>query len=355
MTDNFGRKIEYMRISVTDRCNLRCMYCMPEGIDLLPMDTILSYEEIALIVRCAVSLGITKFKITGGEPLVRKGVTDLIKMLKGIEGVEQVTLTTNGVLLSQYIDELIGAGIDGINISLDTLDPALYSKITGSDELGEVTEGIEKALKYGIKLKVNAVVLSDVSMDNYIALAALAKDKKLDVRFIEMMPIGAGREFESIDCNKILEAVFERFVPKHELKDKTIGEYIDAVKSDRCHGNGPAKYYIIPGFSGSIGVINSIHDKFCYNCNRIRLTSTGELKPCLYYGDTVNLRNILRENNDNKNIINLSRDADLYRNINNINEKIMTAIEEAILNKPCGHDFAEGEAMEIRKMSQIGG
>ena len=328
---------------------------MPEGIDLLPMDTILSYEEIALIVRCAVSLGITKFKITGGEPLVRKGVTDLIKMLKAIEGVEQVSLTTNGVLLSKYIDELIGAGIDAINISLDTIDQVSYYKITGSDRLMDVLRGIDKALNSGIKVKINSVVLEDLPIDNYIALAALAKDKKIDVRFIEMMPIGAGREFESIDCNKILEAVFERFVPKQKIQDKKIRDYINTTKDESVHGNGPARYYNIPGFSGSIGVINSIHDKFCYNCNRIRLTSTGELKPCLYYGDTVNLRNILRENSDNKNIINLSRDADLYRNINNMNEKIMTAIEETILNKPCGHDFAEGEAMEIRKMSQIGG
>lgn len=338
MTDNFGRKIEYMRISVTDRCNLRCRYCMPEGIDLLPMDTILSYEEIVLIVRCAVSLGITKFKITGGEPLVRKGVTDLIKMLKAIEGVEQVSLTTNGVLLSKYIDELIGAGIDAINISLDTIDQVSYYKITGSDRLMDVLRGIDKALNSGIKVKINSVVLEDLPIDNYIALAALAKDKKIDVRFIEMMPIGAGKEYESIDCNNILEAVFERFVPKQKIQDKKIRDYINTTEDESVHGNGPARYYNIPGFSGSIGVINSIHDKFCYNCNRIRLTSTGELKPCLYYGNTINLRNILRENDDN-----------------NKNKKIMTAIEEAILNKPCGHDFAEGEAMEIRKMSQIGG
>lgn len=323
MKDGFGRKIEYMRISVTDRCNLRCRYCMPENIELLPMDEILSYEEITRIVKCAVSLGITKFKITGGEPLIRRGVTKLIEMIKHTDGVESVTLTTNGILLSEYIGELKSAGIDGINISLDTLQRERYEKITGTDKIDAVLDGLYKALESGINTKINAVVLSDFTKDNYLELLELARNKKVDVRLIEIMPIGAGYGFKGVDCNTILKDFFEK--------------YPGAIRDDRIHGNGPAEYYSIPGFLGSVGVINSIHDRFCMSCNRIRLTSTGEIKPCLYYNNTFQARDVLRSEKCND---------DLIKEI----------LEEAIKSKPCGHEFyKENSNFEKRKMSQIGG
>lgn len=315
MKDSFGRTIEYMRISVTDRCNLRCRYCMPDGIELVPMDRILSYEDIVKVVRVAASLGITRFKITGGEPLVRKGITKLIGMMKNTENVEQVSLTTNGVLLPEYIDELYSLNIDGINISLDTLDSDTYGKITGVYALEKVLDGIDKSLEYGIKTKINSVVLKDMPIDNYVALSELAKDRKLDVRFIEMMPIGAGREYESVDCRKIIEALFTK--------------YPDMENDYQIHGNGPARYYKPTGFTGSIGIINAVHDRFCDSCNRIRLTSTGELKPCLCYGDTINLKDIKTD--------------------------LTEAIKKAVMSKPCGHDFAAGDISERRNMSQIGG
>lgn len=320
MLDSYGREISYMRISVTDRCNLRCRYCMPEGIDLIPMENILTYEEIVLIAEAAVMLGITRFKITGGEPLIRKGVTNLIGMLKSIDGLKEVTLTTNGLLLPQYARELKDVGIDGINVSLDSLNPDTYEKITGSASLDKVLSGIDACLKYGIKTKVNSVVLKDIPIGNYIDIAKLAKDKKVDVRFIEVMPIGSGAGFESLSCNEIIQELGNR--------------YPGMTEDNSCHGNGPAKYYNLPGFKGDIGIINSVHDKFCDSCNRIRLTSTGELKPCLCYGDTVSLMPALRAGDGN----------------------LTDAIKKAVLGKPCGHDFAVRENIsESRSMSQIGG
>lgn len=320
MLDSYGREISYMRISVTDRCNLRCRYCMPEGINLIPMEKILTYEEIVMIAEAAVMLGITRFKITGGEPLIRKGVTNLIGMLKSIDGLKEVTLTTNGLLLPQYARELKDAGIDGINVSLDSLNPDTYVKITGSASLDKVIDGIDMCLEYGIKTKINSVVLKDIPTGNYIDLAKLAIDKNVDVRFVEIMPIGSGLGFESLSCNEIIQ----------ELRKL----YPTMTEDCSYHGNGPAKYYKVPGFKGDIGIINSVHNKFCDSCNRIRLTSTGELKPCLCYGDTFSLMPALRGG--------LGELTDI--------------IKKAVLNKPCGHDFAVRENIsESRSMSQIGG
>lgn len=293
---------------------------MPEGINLIPMENILTYEEIVMIAEAAVMLGITRFKITGGEPLIRKGVTNLIGMLKSIDGLKEVTLTTNGLLLPQYARELKDAGIDGINVSLDSLNPDTYVKITGSEGLDKVIDGIDMCLEYGIKTKINSVVLKDVPTGNYIDLAKLAIDKNVDVRFIEIMPLGSGADYESLSCNGIIQ----------QLRNQYPGMTEDYSR----HGNGPAKYYKVPGFKGDIGIINSVHNKFCDSCNRIRLTSTGELKPCLCYGDTVSLMPALRAGDGN----------------------LTDTIKTAVLGKPCGHDFAIRENIsESRSMSQIGG
>ena len=198
MTDKYGRTIDYMRVSIIDRCNLRCQYCIPTDIEWLPPQEILTLEEIAGICRQAATVGIRKIKITGGEPLIRKGCIDLIHMIKEIPGIEQVTLTTNGVLLAQHARQLSDAGIDAINVSLDTLDREKYIKITKTDALSDVLAGISEMEKYDIPLKINSVLQKDVNDTDWPQLIGLAKDHALDVRFIEMMPIGHGKEFASI-------------------------------------------------------------------------------------------------------------------------------------------------------------
>ena len=190
MKDSYGRVIDYMRISITDRCNLRCRYCMPDGIKSIPVEQILTLEEIAEVCRIASELGITKFKVTGGEPLVRKGCTELIRMLKALPHTEQVTLTTNGILLAAYAKELKEVGIDGVNVSLDTLCAEKFAEITGYDRLKDVLEGIRTAHALGLKVKINTVLQKGVNEGEWEALLQIAKETPIDIRFIEMMPIG---------------------------------------------------------------------------------------------------------------------------------------------------------------------
>lgn len=318
MKDSYSREINYMRISITDRCNLRCQYCMPEGIECCEMSEILTYEEIVMIVRQATKLGIKYIKITGGEPLVRLGCCDLIKMLKDIKGIEKVTLTTNGVLLKRYLKELIDAGVDGINISLDTLDPLLYKKITGKQMLADVIDGIKEASQLSIPVKINAVAL-DLN-DQWIKLLDLAKLYPIDVRFIEVMPIGYGKNFKGLNPDEMLSRIKEMY---------------PLIKEDhRIHGHGPAVYYQIPGFKGSIGFISAIHGKFCSTCNRIRLTSEGYLKTCLCYEDGCDLKSIVRNNK----------------------EELLNMIRKTIYQKPMAHCFEKVDLMTERKeMFKIGG
>lgn len=337
MKDSYGRKIEYMRISITDRCNLRCRYCMPEGTEWLPMEEILTYEEIAMICREAVELGITRFKITGGEPLVRKGCPGLIRLIKDIPGVEQVTMTTNGVLLGDCIDELKLAGLDAVNVSLDTLDEERYREITGFSQLPRVLHSIECVLKSGIPVKINVVLQKGVNEDEWWRLAELARNAPVDVRFIELMPIGHGKERQGVSNEVLLERMKQRY-----LEEKR-GYYLDMpFCSDRqicpdsqVHGNGPAVYYKFSGFQGSIGFISAIHGKFCESCNRIRLTSTGKLKPCLCFEDSVSVREAARE----------GRRLEVRRKL-----------QESIAGKPQMHSFERIEKVtEKKRMSQIGG
>ena len=321
MKDQYGRIIDYMRISITDRCNLRCRYCMPEGVELVPMKNILSYEEIEMVCQAAAKAGIRKFKITGGEPLVRLGSPELIGKIKKIPGVEQVTMTTNGVLLSKYLPELLKNGLDAVNISLDTLDRERYQVITGRDELFRVLESVDQAVDAGIPVKINSVLQKGMNEDEFLALARLTLEKKLDVRFIEMMPIGKGRECDGISNDDLLREIQK--------------QYPGVCKDDRVHGNGPAVYYHIPGFVGSVGFISAIHGVFCSNCNRIRMTATGELKPCLCYRDTMSVK-----------------DAARYGTDSDIREKL----QEAIQMKPKQHCFdVEEDITEQHKMVQIGG
>lgn len=321
MKDLYGRTIDYMRISITDRCNLRCRYCMPDGIEWIPMDEILTYEQIETVCRVAVSLGINKFKITGGEPLVRKGCPELIGRIKQIPGVEQVTITTNGILLEEQLDRLILAGVDSVNVSLDTLDAEKFRQITGFDMLDRVEASIKSAVDKGLRVKINTVLQSGVNDDEWEGLMNLAKDHRLDVRFIEMMPIGYGKKSRMISNSDLLKQMRELY-PKMEA---------DEVR----HGNGPAVYYKIPGFAGGIGFISAIHGKFCGSCNRIRMTSTGELKACLCYQESVSLRDAVRQ-------------GDL--------EEVKRLLELTISKKPEMHCFEKVDSItESRQMVKIGG
>ena len=326
MLDQFGRTIDYMRVSITDRCNLRCRYCMPDGISLVSMKEILTYEEIVETCAAAVRLDIRNFKITGGEPLSRLGCADLIASLKKVPGVKQVTMTTNGVLLKKYLPELLTAGLDAVNISLDTLVPAKYEMITGKDRLSEVLDSIDAALNAGLRTKINAVLQQGVNDDEWFRLASLAEDKALDVRFIEMMPIGYGKKVTGIS-NDTLRARFSASFPEIE-NDSSV------------HGNGPAEYVRIPGWMGSIGFISAIHGKFCSSCNRVRLTSRGRLKPCLCYGETIDLLPVLRAGT-----------AAAERQ-----EALTAALREGIFRKPGQHCFENPDMVtETARMAGIGG
>ena len=327
MIDATGRVVDYMRVSITDRCNLRCRYCMPDGIEQVEMAQILTYEEIKRVCTLAAGLGIRKIKITGGEPLVRKGCVDLVKMIKEIPGVSQVTMTTNGILLKEHLNRLMQAGLDGVNISLDTLSRKKYQNITGTDACETVRQAIVTAAESGIQTKVNAVLqIPDYDRgiddnDDWQELVRLAENLPVDVRFIELMPIGYGKKNQGVSNIDLLEEIRKKY-PKMQ-------------KDTKIHGNGPAVYYKIPEFAGGVGFISAMHGKFCAACNRIRLTSTGELKPCLCYGKTYPLRELLRDGTD---------------------MQVEEQIKKAIWEKPAAHCFEEPEGItEEHQMAQIGG
>lgn len=325
MIDKLNRNIEYMRISVTDKCNLRCAYCMPEeGIPNIPHEEILSYDEILRICKSIAQLGIKKIKITGGEPLVRKDIVNLIKAIKNIKGIEQVTLTTNGVLLYDMLDDLYEAGIDAINISLDTLDREKFKMITRRDKYEYVIKGIERCINLGIRVKINCLAIKEHNLDEIIEIAYFAKNHNTDVRFIELMPIGYGNKFTGISNEKLLVLLEKHYGSFKKVKEK--------------RGNGPAVYYRNKDFKGCIGFISAISNEFCERCNRVRLTSSGFLKLCLHYNKGIDLKEPMRSG------------------ISDVELRDM--IYHAIENKPLGHNFYHENSMkdvEIKNMVQIGG
>lgn len=326
MLDTYRREINYLRVSVTDKCNLRCIYCLPpEGIKSIPHEEILRLEEIEAIIRGAALAGIKKIRLTGGEPLVRKGLEGLIRGISSIPGIDDITLTTNGLLLPSQAAALKQAGVKRVNISLDTLIEERYREITRGGELAEAWKGIHSALDVGLSpVKINTVVIRDFNDDEVEAMARLTLKMPLHIRFIELMPIGT--------CNTWTEG---RFVPAKEIMDKInrgIG-ILHPVKM--AEGDGPAKYCRFDGAEGTIGFITSMSEHFCENCNRLRLTSSGGLRPCLYDGREVDLKTPLRRGAGDREI------ADL----------IMTAVDL----KPDRHHMLEGWKDKNRVMSQIGG
>ena len=282
MIDGSGRTIDYVRISVTDRCNLRCVYCMPEeGVCSISHEEILRFGEIERVCQILAENGIQKIKLTGGEPLVRRRLPELAAALKQIPGIKSLTITTNGVLLEEMYDALADAGVDSVTISLDTLDEVCSRRITRRDELDRTLEGISEALKYPeISLKINCVPLGIPEQD-LCRVAFLARDYKVHVRFIEMMPIGMGKEFHGVSEKELLGILGEK-LPQFS---PYVGEPL---------GNGPCHYYDVEGFSGKIGFISAVSHKFCGECNRIRLTSQGFLKTCLQYAAGRDLREVIR-------------------------------------------------------------
>ena len=321
-TDHFARPISYLRVSVTDRCNLRCAYCMPvEGVPWRPHDDILTFEEIERIVRVAAALGISKVRLTGGEPLVRAGIVDLVRLLALVPEVDDLAMTTNGTLLPRHAGALASAGLDRANISLDTLRPERFRRITRLGDIRAVLAGIESALDANLApVKLNVVLMAGENDDEIADFVRLTLDRPLHVRFIERMPIGAlGPEPSALVPTDLvmrrIEAEFGRLLPG---------------RPDR--GNGPAAYYTLTGARGTLGFISAMTDHFCSHCNRLRLTADGNLRPCLMSDTEIALRPALRSGVSD--------------------EELRALILEAVFAKPEAHgEIAEGE----RKMSQIGG
>lgn len=288
MKDQYQREINYLRISLTSDCNLRCRYCMPPGAvhSCLPR---MSDSEIIQIVTIMSRLGIRCVKLTGGEPLLRPSCAALAAKIKQIPGMERVTLTTNGMLLRQQLPALLDAGLDAVNISLDAMEPALFSQITGGGKLSAVLEAVDAAVSAGLQTKINTVLMRGVNENQWENILFLAKDSPVDVRFIEMMPIGRGKQFDSVRSQEIL------------VRMRASG--LKVTLDSRIHGFGPAKYYQIQGYQGSVGLISAIHGKFCSSCNRVRLTSDGWLRPCLCYDsgvDVCSLGNVPPEEAENR-------------------------------------------------------
>lgn len=315
MKDRYGRTIKYLRLSVTDLCNCRCVYCMGEnGVPRLPHSAILSFEEIEEIVRAAVSLGVTKVRLTGGEPLVRRGIDELVRRLRGIEGVEELAMTTNGARLAEYAARLKSAGLDRLNVSLDTLDPEKFRRITRIGELCDTLDGLDAARRAGFeRIKLNTVLMGGVNDDEIAEIAALAKDGAFDVRFIELMPIG-----ECTDWDR------RRFLPAERVL-----EYLP--KGERVPSDGVAELWRPAGFRGTVGLIRPLSHRFCSDCDRIRVTADGCLKPCLHSAREIPLRG-------------------------KHGEALVRTIAEGMQTKPREHHMADGHASESRRgMNRIGG
>ncbi len=300
MRDNFEREINYLRISITDRCNLHCTYCRPkDGISLKGHEDILRYEEIIRVVHVAVRMGLIKVRVTGGEPLVRRGFTDFIASLKKISGLQDISLTTNGILLEEYAQNIYEAGIRRINVSLDSLNEEKYARITGGGDLNAVLRGINKAEKIGFSpIKINTVAIKGFTDDEIPAFVQLAYQKPFQVRFIELMPIGQANDKHE-----------ENYLPTSQLLDKIAKKYTLVKIEEKTPADGPAQIFKLKGGAGEIGVISPISVHFCATCNRLRLTADGKLRSCLLRDDEVDLKSRLRANCSDEELESLIRRA----------------------------------------------
>jgi len=329
LVDAFARKIDYVRISVTDRCDFRCSYCMSENMTFLPKPDLLSLEELERLCRAFIARGVTKLRLTGGEPLVRRNVMQLFRGLSSClasGALRELTLTTNGSQLARYAEELADCGVRRINVSLDTLDPEKFRAITRWGDFSKVMQGIDAAQKAGLRVKINTVALKDFNESELFALVEWAHGRDIDISFIEAMPLG-----ENVDGNVDSYLSLEEVVAG-------LSTQLDLSPSDYASG-GPARYYDVAQTGGRIGLITPLSHNFCESCNRVRVTCTGMLYMCLGQEDRADLRAPLRAS---------AADAELHK-----------ALDEAMLRKPKGHDFVaqrEGKlAPSARHMSMTGG
>ncbi len=328
LKDGHGRTITYLRLSLTDRCNFRCRYCRPQReFRWLPHEAILTMEELARLAGLFVDLGVRKVRLTGGEPLVRRGVVELARTISGLPGLQELCLTTNGLLLREMAGELLKSGVTHLNISLDTLDPRRFQMITGVDGLSRVLEGIDEALALGFDpVKINAVVMRGVNLDEVDRLAALSIQRPLEVRFIEFMPVGhdsswdKGKLVEVAEIKSIVTSHFGRLIP---------------VASGPL--SGPARLFKVPGAQGKVGFISPMSDHFCQQCNRVRITADGRLRLCLFSDDELDLKRVLRDPQVS-------------------DEELKRFLAGAVGMKPQGLDGHHGEAAGCQRiMSTIGG
>ncbi|MBU4539648.1 MAG: GTP 3',8-cyclase MoaA [Firmicutes bacterium] len=319
MKDHYGRKINYMRISITDLCNLRCVYCMPEeGIEKHPHRKNLSFEEILELIEAGVSLGVNKIRLTGGEPLVRHGIVDLVRRIGEIPGIEDLTMTSNGILLPKYAKDLKAAGLTRVNISLDTFDPVKFHEITRWGQLEDVFAGIAAAKAVGMHpIKINTVLIKGFNDNEIETFVNYTRDEAVDVRFIELMPLGESSGFAE-----------NKYLSNDEVL-KRMPELTPLLEPDKT---GPAEYYQLPGAKGRVGLINPISKHFCSECNRIRVTTDGKIKPCLHSDYEIDL-------------VALRKSGKTYQEI----------LLQAINEKPEKHHINEDEKQLLRNMNEIGG
>ncbi len=327
LVDSHGRTITYLRISVTDRCNLRCVYCMPsEGVSWQVHENILRYEEIAQVVRLAAANGMREIRLTGGEPLIRKDLAELVALIAAVPGIEDIALTTNGILLLDQAEDLAAAGLKRVNISLDTLQPDKFARITRGGKLERIWQGLEKAEALGLSpIKLNAVVMRGVNEDELPALARLSLERSWQVRFIEIMPVknqtAWGEGFPSPE---------DTYLPIQEMLQILAPLGLQPVENGI--GSGPAREYHIPGAQGRIGFISPLGEQFCERCNRLRLTADGHLRPCLLHDVEVPIRDALRRGED-----------------------LLPYFSQALELKPLAHELNADISPASRCMMQIGG
>ncbi len=341
LIDPFQRSITYLRISVTDRCNLRCVYCMPEeGIPFLPRREILTLEEIARVVRVAAGMGLRRVRLTGGEPLVRSDIVKLVRWIAGTPGIEDVSLTTNGMLLASYAHELADAGLRRVNVSLDTLDPERFRAVTRHGDLGAVMEGIAAAREAGLSpIKLNVVVVRGVNDQEVAEIARTTLEEDWEVRFIELMPFMDEQETCIKDASLVLgpdDPPPGGFVPAQEVRGQ-IEEALGALSpAESKSGAGPARYFRLPQAKGLVGFISPLTEqRFCDRCNRMRLTAEGRIRPCLLTDHEVDLKETLRGGGSD----------------DNLRERLLLALG----SKPDAHHLWDGDRPGWRKMIQIGG
>ncbi len=325
--DRFGRKITYLRISVTDRCNMRCVYCMPaDGIIQTNHHSIMRYEEITQVIRLAAKHGVNEIRLTGGEPLVRTNLPELVAMISKIEGIDDISLTTNGLMLGMFAKPLADAGLKRVNVSLDTLIPERFSRITRGGQLSQVLNGLELAEMWGLNpIKINTVVMRNVNDDELESLAQLSKNRSWHVRFIEIMPLQNQNYWgDGFPSPK------DTWISVSEMMDR-LGK-LGLEKVENMTGSGPAVEYRLPDAEGRIGFIAPVSKPFCSQCNRLRLTADGNLRPCLMSDQEVPILETLRKGED-----------------------ILPLFERALWRKPEAHELQEKRTPSGRTMHQIGG